>query len=38
MLIDQLFPNDVVAESAYGAVAGVETIRQLIQSVKLTGY
>ena len=34
MLIDQLFPNDVVAESAYGAVAGVETIRQLIQSVK----
>ena len=34
MLIDQLFPNDVVTESAYGAVAGVETIRQLIQSVK----
>lgn len=34
MLIDQLFPNDVITESAYGAAAGVETIRQLIQSVK----
>jgi hypothetical protein len=34
MLIDQLFPNDVVAESAYGAAAGVETIKQLIHAVK----
>jgi len=34
MLIDQLFPNDVVTESAYGAAAGVETIRQLIHAVK----
>lgn len=34
MLIDQLFPNDVITESAYGAAAGVETIRQLIHAVK----
>lgn len=34
MLIDQLFPNDVVTESAYGAAAGVETIKQLIHAVK----
>ena len=34
MLIDQLFPNDVITESAYGAAAGVETIKQLIHAVK----
>lgn len=34
MLIDQLFPNDVVRESAYGAEVGIDVFKQLIQSFK----
>ena len=34
MLIDQLFPNDTITESAYGAEAGLEVFKQLIQAYK----
>jgi hypothetical protein len=34
MLIDHLFKTPTVTESAYGAAAGVETIRQLVHAVK----